>query len=398
MNYKSIFDYKLKGKTVFLRADLNSSVVEGRVVISSRLREHSKTIYALSEENAKLVVMSHQGRPNEKGFISLERHAHFIKKFIDSPVKFVKWEDDFETEIKNMKNGEIILLDNTRFQKNEQQKKTAEEHGEDEFIKKLGPLGDFFVQDALSVCHRQHATVIGFKKYMPCVIGPNLEKELIALNELENGKHHKLLLLGGAKLKDSVNLLAGMLENKLCDKVCIGGLFGDLFLKAKGIDFGAKEEFFKEKGLNELIPQAKEILEKYKTKIVLPIDLAISIQGKVRKEIPLNELPSEYVPKDIGRSTTELFKKEIRAADMVIFNGPMGVYEKKIFAIGTKKALESIAFHRCFSIIGGGDTERALTKFGLLPQDFSHVSLAGKALLQYLSGKPLPGLEILEKK
>ncbi|MCR4335568.1 MAG: phosphoglycerate kinase [archaeon] len=397
MKYKSVFDFDLKGKTVFIRTDLNSSVVEGRVVISSRLREHSKTIYALSEEGAKVVVLSHQGRPGEEGFISLKRHADHIRKFIDKPLKFVKWEDDFEKEIKSMKDGEVIILDNTRFLKDEQTKKTPEEHAEDETIKKLGVLGDLFVQDALSVSHRSHASVVGFKKYMPCVVGPVLEKEIEALEKLEDGTNNgKLLVLGGAKLKDSIKLLKGMLENGMANKVCVGGLFGELFLKANGTKLGAKDSFFTEKGFDEIVPAAKELLDKYSRKLILPLDLGLD-DNKKRKEIKVEELPSDLNPMDIGVETTESFKKEIRESKVVVFNGPMGVYEKEKFSVGTKKILEAIAFHRCFSIIGGGDTERALTGFGLVPQDFSHVSLAGKALLQYLSGTPLPGLEILEK-
>jgi len=403
-----VFDYPLKGKTVFLRADINSSVVEGRVVISSRLREHSKSIYALSEEGARVVVLSHQGRPGEYEFIPLKRHADHIRKFISRPVKFVKWEDDYVGAIKAMKDGEVIVLDNTRFQKEEQEDKSVQEHSKDDFIKKLGPLGDLFVQDALSVCHRPHATVVGFAPYMPCVVGPVLGKEIEALDKLKDTKKKgKLAVLGGSKLSDSVGILKGMLESGMSDEACIGGLFGELLLKAKGVDFGAKEKFFAEKGFAKLLPDAKKLLEKHGTKIILPTDLALEVpaaNGKgngpfpKRKEINVSDLPSEFSTMDIGTQTTEAFKKKIRASQVVVFNGPMGVYEKTRFSVGTKKILEAIAFHRCFSIIGGGDTERALTSFGLVPQDFSHVSLAGKALLQYLSAEPLPGLEILEKK
>lgn len=425
MGYKTVFDYPIKGKTVFLRADLNSPVVEGRVVISSRLREHSKTIYALSEECAKVVVLSHQGRPGEEEFIPLKRHADHIRKFIGKTLRFVKWEDDYVSAIKSMKDGEVIVLDNTRFQKEEQEDKSPEEHSKDAFMKKLGPLGDLFVQDSLSVCHRPHATVVGFKPCMPCVVGPVLAKELEALSKLNDSKGNgKLVVLGGSKLSDSLGILSGMLDNKMTNEACIGGLFGELFLKAKGVNFGAKEKFFAEKGFDKLIPQAKKILDKHSAKLILPIDLAVEVSngnaknpvqaekgnghaghaekdvghaGK-RKELKVGALPSAYPTMDIGTETTELFKKKIRAASVVVFNGPMGVYEKTRFSVGTKKILEAIAFHRCFSIIGGGDTERALTSFGLVPQDFSHVSLAGKALLQYLSAEPLPGLEILEKK
>lgn len=398
MQYKSVYDSKLNGKTVLIRTDLNSSVVEGRVVISSRLREHSKAIYALSEEGAKVVVLSHQGRPGEDEFIPLKRHADFIRKFTGKPVKFATWEQDYISEIKKMKDGDIIVLDNTRFQKEEQEDKSPQEHAKNDFIKKLGQAGDLFVQDALSVCHRPHASVVGFAKYMPCVVGPTLQRELDALSNLhEKHKDGKLVVLGGSKLADSIGILSGMLEGGMANEACIGGLFGELFIKAQGKDFGAKETFFREKGIDKLVPKAAEILSRQGKKLFLPSDLALDDGGK-RREIKVSELPSKLNTMDIGRETTESFKAKIRKAKVVVFNGPMGVYEKTKFSVGTKKILEAIAFHRCFSIIGGGDTERALTSFGLVPQDFSHVSLAGKALLQFLSGEPLPGLEILEKK
>jgi len=233
---------------------------------------------------------------------------------------------------------------------------------------------------------------------MPCVTGPVLERELTVLDKLEETKTNgKLLVLGGSKLTDSIGLLSGMLDSGLVNKVCIGGLLGELFLKAKGVNFGKKEEFFKEHGVDKLVLKAKALLDKYNGKLVLPIDIAVKGRKK-REEVKVSELPSEFETMDIGRETTELFKREIRASSLVVFNGPMGVYENEHFSVGTKKILESIAFHRCFSIVGGGDTEKALMSFGLMPQDFSHTSLAGKALLQLLSGEPLPGLEILEEK
>jgi phosphoglycerate kinase len=397
LEYKSIFDEKIEGKTVLLRADLNSNVVEGRVIVSSRLREHSKTIYALAEEGAKVVVLSHQGRKGSSDYIELKRHSDFIKKFTDKKVKFVKWKDDYVEEIRGLQNGEIVVLDNTRFLDIEQKKgMSAEDFSKETPIKELAEVADYFVQDALSICHRAQATVIGFGPLLPCYVGPVLERELEALEKIDKTEGKKLLVLGGAKPEDSIKILDAMLEGKHTDEVCVGGIFGELFLKAKDFDFGTKETYFEKKGFKEVIPQIKELLEKHKEKITLPIDLAQEIGGK-RKEIRVEELPAEHDIFDIGTETTELFKKKIRESNLVVFNGPMGVYEKKAFMIGTKKILETIAFSRNFSILGGGDTETALAQIGLLPQDFGHVSLAGKALLAYLAGKKLAGLEILSK-
>ena len=397
MSLKSIFTQKLAGKTVLLRVDLNSSIVEGRVVVSSRIREHAKTVYSLCEEGAKVVVLSHQGRKGDADFIPLKRHADFIKKFTGRPVRFVTWQDDFRQKIRDMKNGEVVVMDNTRFLEIEtDEKKTPEQFANATPIKELIEVSDFFVQDALSIAHRSNATVIGPPLKLKSFVGPVLERELEALKKLNSKKQAKLLILGGAKPTDSVQILESMLSNKFADEVCLGGLFGEVFLSAKGVKLGKKDAFMKEKGFDRLVPKAKEILAKYGDKIILPVDVGVKPNGH-RKEVKVSQLPTEMDIMDIGVETTELFKKKVRAAEVVVFNGPMGVYENKPFSIGTKKLLETIAFSRCYSIVGGGDTERALLSIGLLPQDFKHVSLAGKALLEYLAGEELPGLKILEK-
>jgi len=394
VSFKSIFDVPLKGKTVLLRVDLNSSVVEERVVVSSRIREHAKTIYALCEEEAKVVVLSHQGRKGEKGFISLKRHSDFLKKFLDKDVKFVTWEEDFISEIKQMKNGDVVVLDNTRFLDVETlNEKTPMEFSQMTPIKELIEVGDYFVQNALSVCHRNHATVVGLSS-LPSFVGPVLERELNALKKLDIKEDGKLLVLGGAKPQDSIKILHSMLEKNFCNTVCLGGIIGEFFLRAKGVRLGKKDAELDKKGYIEMEPKVKEIFEKFKEKIILPVDLAGS-PNHGRKEIKVEDLPTDLNILDIGIATTELFKKKIRESNVVVFNGPMGVYEKKKFSIGTKKILETIAFGRNYSIVGGGDTEKAIFTIGLLPQDFSHLSLAGKALLSYLAGEKLPGLEIL---
>ena len=397
MSLKSVFTQKLSGKTVLLRVDLNSSIVEGRVVVSSRIREHAKTVYSLCEEGARVVVLSHQGRKGDSDFIPLKRHSDFIKKFTGRNVKFVTWQEDFRQKIRAMKNGDVVVMDNTRFLDIEtDEKKTAEEFAAATPIKELIEVSDFFVQDALSISHRNQATVVGPPAKLRSFVGPVLERELDALKKLSSKKQSKLLILGGAKPSDSVQILESMLNNKYADEVCLGGLFGELFLSAKGIKLGKKDAFMKEKGFDKLVPKAKEILAKHGDRIMLPVDVGVKPNGH-RKEIKVAQLPTDMDIMDIGVETTEMFKKKVRAAEVVVFNGPMGVYENKPFSIGTKKLLETIAFSRCYSIVGGGDTERALLSIGLLPQDFRHVSLAGKALLEYLAGEELPGLKILEK-
>lgn len=395
VKYKPIYDADVKGKTVFLRVDLNSPVVEGRVIMGSRIREHAKTIYYLSEEGAKTVVLSHQARPGEEGFISLRRHAVKLSKILGRDVKFCAWEDDCPAAIKKLRNGEILLLDNTRFRKEEMAEASAEGHAKRGFVAELAPLGDLFVQDALSVCHRSHASVVGFSAKMPSYAGCYLVKELEALEKLERIKGRRLLVLGGAKPGDSLKILSKMLGTGRADSAVAGGLFGELLVSASGKNFGEKEKLFEKKGYSKLKPELKKVLLRFKGKIFLPVDFAVSGKGSKREEISLSQLPSSLSTSDIGKKTIALFKEKIRRSDVAICNGPMGVYEDKRFSIGTQKILEAVAFSRTFSIVGGGDTEKAFSALGLLPQDFDFVSLAGKALLAYLAGEKLPGLEVL---
>jgi phosphoglycerate kinase len=404
LSLKSIFTQKLSGKTVLLRVDLNSSIVEGRVVVSSRIREHAKTVYSLCEEGAKVVVLSHQGRKGDADFIPLKRHSDFIKKFTGRKVKFVTWKEDFRQKIREMKNSEVVVMDNTRFFDIEtDEEKTPEEFAAATPVKELVEVSDFFVQDALSISHRNNATVVGPPIRLKSFVGPVLERELEALNKLNSKSQSKLLILGGAKPSDSIQILESMLSKKYATEVCLGGFFGEVFLSANGVKLGKKDALMKEKGFDKLVPKAKEILSKYGNKIILPVDVGAKLNevgakpNGHRKELKVSQLPTDMDIMDIGDETTELFKKKVRESKVVVFNGPMGVYENKSFSIGTKKLLETIAFSRCYSIVGGGDTERALLSIGLLPQDFKHVSLAGKALLEYLAGEELPGLKILER-
>lgn len=396
MGYKTINDLVLKGKTVLVRVDFNSMVVEHRVMMSSRIREHSKTLEKLADAGAKVVVLSHQGRPGEDDFIALERHANKIRKLLQKEVSFISWEADYTAAIKSLKPGNILVLDNTRFLEDETAKKSIEEHSKDKFVQSLAAVSDYFVQDALSICHRVHGSVVGFAKHMPCVAGPCLEKELNALEKLHSVKGLKLCVMGGAKPEDSIALIPEMIAHNKAEKFLLGGVVGELFLKAKGIEFGAKEAYFKNKGFLELLPAIKSILEKYSDKIVLPIDLAAEKDG-IRQEFDVNDLPIEHNTYDIGKKTIDTYVPIIKSSALCIFNGPVGMFENPHFSIGTQKVLEAMAFSSTYSIIGGGETERSLIQLGLTREDFGHVSLAGKALLQYLAGEKLPGLEILEK-
>jgi len=396
---ESIKHADVKGKTVFLRVDFNSTIIGGNVQLSGRLKEHSQTAADLADRGAKVVILSHQGRPGKSDLVPLVEHAEIASVLTDRTVKLLRWFKDYETPIKNLKEGRIVMLDNTRLIAEESEEKTPEEHAKDGFIRKLAPLGDLFVQDALSVCHRPHATVVGFAPHMPCYAGPVLEKEVAALDKAINNKGKSLLILGGAKTKDSIKLMKYMLEHDCCEGVLLGGLMGEVFLKASGVDLGAKEAYAETKKLefSEFVPNAKELLDKHGEKIHIPSDVAIVMEGS-REERKVSGLPSEKILRDIGSETQKAFAKEIKAAKCIVWNGPMGMYERPPFLKGTTAVAKAIAESDAYSLLCGGDTELAMKKSGQEKQDYSYVSLAGKATLKYLSGSKLPGLEVLNGK
>ena len=395
--YKFLKDAKLAGKTVVIRLGLNSNVEDKELFAGARIEKHAETVKQLSEKQAKVVAIAHQGRKGQPDHISLKQHAAAISEQIEKEVKLVSWEVDYISAIKEMQPGEIILMENARFHENEEQEFSAEEASKVEWIQKVASVSDLFVQNAFSVCHRSQPSVIGFTKLLPSFVGPVLESELDALKHFDSGEKPCVFVLGGAKPKDSLSLIQTLFESEKADTICLGGIPGELFLKAKGVSLGEKEKFFEEKGFNQLLEPAKHLFSMYEEKIVLPVDVAIMDDYDEREEIPVSELPKENPVYDIGIETVALFKEAFKRSKLIVMNGPMGVFEKMDFEVGTKKVLGEISKSKAFSLIGGGDTEAALRQTDFSDKDFSHVSLAGHALLQYLSGKELPGLIALQK-
>lgn len=395
MPIRFISQQDVKGKTIVLRCDLNSNVENGTIVVSERIKQHAQTIRQLTNEGARLVVLAHQGRKGEADFVSLEQHCLALEKLLGKKIKFLKWTDNFASEIGLLKNSEIILMENTRFLEEETAEKTPAEHAQTDFVKKIAGFSDYFVLDALSVCHRSQASVVGFAALLPSFAGPVLERELNALKKISSTKEKRLLVLGGAKAAESIEVLESMLSKGNIDEALLGGLLAELFWKSQGIKFGAKDIVFEEKKLLGLLPKCAKVLQAFSEQIFLPLDFAVEENGN-RKIVLLEQLPSNAKIMDIGDKTIELFCKKLVSAKLVVLNGPLGVFEQKNFAVGTKKVFETIAHSVAFSILGGGDTETALELLGIEKKLFGFVSLSGKALLEYLAGKQLPGLVALE--
>ncbi len=394
--FETITSTNVKDKTIVLRVDINSSVQAGKLLISPKIIAHTKTIKHLSDKGAKLVVLSHQGRKGKKDFIDLQEHLKALKKLLKIKINFSKWNQNYSQEIKKLKKGEILLLDNTRFLDSETEKLSPEEHSENKTIKSIASNADFFVLDALSVAHRSHATVVGFIPLLPSFVGPVLENELKALENLEKVKDKTALILGGGKPKDSMHIMQKMLNQNKVSKVLLGGIIGELALIARGVSLGEKEVYLKEKNHTKNIPELKKILKKFEKKIFIPADVAISSIGE-RKEIPLSELPVKEMIFDVGEKTIKEYSLLLKNCELIIFNGPFGRFENYQFSWGTKEMLFNIKNSEAFSFVGGGDTITASIRLGFKREEFSHISLAGKALLRYLAGESLPALEALEK-
>ncbi|HJX02626.1 MAG TPA: phosphoglycerate kinase [Candidatus Bathyarchaeia archaeon] len=400
--YLTLDDLKVKDKVVLVRVDFNSPVdpESKKVLDDTRIRAHGETtIKELAEKGARVVVLAHQGRKGDPDFIPLKQHAELLSKALGKPVKHVDdvFGDKAKSEIKKLKSGEILVLDNVRGFAGETKEGTPEDHAKTDLVRNLAPLADYFVNDAFAAAHRAHVSIIGFTAVLPSAAGRIMEKELKSLSRvLEKPEKPCIFILGGAKADDSLEISKHVLDNKVADYVLTGGVVGQVFLNAKNVNLGkGNTEFLKKQKLDDLMPGIKALEQKYASNVKTPIDVAVEVSGK-RKEIPVEKLPTDYPMFDIGTKTVEEYAKIIRNAKSIVVSGPMGVYENNEFSYGTKKVFSEIASSKAFSLAGGGHTIGALEEFGLIKK-VSYVSTAGGALIEFLMGKKLPGVVALEK-
>lgn len=389
--------YNFKGKTAFVRVDLNSPVDEKTLAVEpgERISGHALTIRELSDKGAKVVVLAHQGRKGDYDCISLSQHALLLGAEVKKPVKFVAdvCGEKAKAAISSLKEGEILLLENVRFLDDETKYKTIEDNAKATLVKELSPFCDVFVLDAFSVSHRAQASVVGFYK-KPVVAGRIMQKEIEALNKLRSPARPAAFIFGGAKPDDSIGIMEKWLSEGKIDYALTCGVLGELMILASGKELGKTLEYLKENKATEYLPKAKELLDTYKGKILFPQDVALDDNGK-RKEAPISSLPSQLSILDIGKKTVEQYSKTITSAKTVMVNGPAGVYEQEEFSYGTKMLLKAVENSKAFSVMGGGHTLSALDKFSINKGKLGYISLAGKAFIEYLSGNELPGVKIL---
>ncbi|HOJ93153.1 MAG TPA: phosphoglycerate kinase [Dictyoglomaceae bacterium] len=386
-------DEELKEKRVLVRVDFNVPLKDGKITDDRRIREALPTIKYLVEKGAKVILVSHLGRP--KGFqddLRLDPVAERLEELLGRNVKKLNdcIGEEVEKEVSKMQPGDIILLENIRFYK-------EEEANDPEFSKKLSSLADLYVNDAFGTAHRAHASTAGVASYIPGVAGLLMKKEIEIMGKaLENPERPFVCILGGAKVSDKIGVIQNLIGK--VDTLLIGGGMMFTFLKALGYEVG------KSKLEEDKVELAKELMNLAKekgVKFILPIDAVVVKEIKedaLTTVKSISDFDQDDIGVDIGPETIELFKKEISQAKTVIWNGPMGIFEIPAFSNGTKAIARAIAENRnCTSIAGGGDTAAAVQLFGF-DSKFTHISTGGGASLEFLEGKVLPGVAVLQDK
>ena len=391
MNKKTIEDIDVNGKKVLMRCDFNVPQDEnGNITDNRRIVSALPSIKYLIEHNAKVILCSHLGRPKGefKEKYSLKPIAEELSKLLGKEVKLAKdvIGEDAHNLANNLKDGDVMLLENVRFHK-------EEEANDPEFAKKLADMAEIYVNDAFGTAHRAHASTAGVASYLPAVSGFLIKKELDFMGSaLENPERPFVAILGGAKVSDKIGVIENLMEK--VDTLIIGGAMAYTFLKATGKNIGNSlcED--------EKLELAKDILEKAKqknVKLMLPVDNieAKSTDDEVTKIV--EEIEDGYAGFDIGPKTIEMYEKELESAKTVVWNGPLGMFELEKFANGTMSIARKLAELDAITIIGGGDSASAIEKAGLSDK-MSHISTGGGASLEFLEGKKLPGIEVLENK
>ena len=395
MNKKTIKDIDLKGKKVFVRCDFNVPLDEnGNITDNRRIVGALDTIKYLLDQNCKIILCSHLGRPKGevKPEFSLAPVAKELSKLLGKEVKLAKdvIGENAKELTSNMKNGDIVLLENVRFD-------PREEKNDPEFSKELASMAEVFVNDAFGTAHRAHSSTAGIAEYLPAVSGFLIEKELKFLGSApENPERPFVAILGGKKVSDKIGVINSLLEK--VDTLMIGGAMAYTFFKAQGYNVG--------NSICELdkLDLAKELMEKAEkkgVKLMLPIDTKLGKEfdpNTETKTVSWTEIPDGWEGFDIGEKTIELYKNELKNAKTVIWNGPVGLFEFDTFAIGTNEIAKTLSeMTDCTTIIGGGDSAAAVEKAGLA-EKFTHISTGGGASLEFLEGKKLPGIECLMNK
>lgn len=391
---KTLDQGNFKGKTVLVRVDFNVPMKDGVITDTTRIERSLETIQYLRDQGAKIVLLSHLGRPKGQAqeAMSLAPVAKKLAEFLDSPVQFLKDDqvvsEDVKKWVKELKEGEVALLENTRFVK-------GEEANDDAFADQLASLGDIYVNDAFGTSHRAHASNVGLANRLPSYLGRLVEQELRAFQPvLTEPERPYVAILGGAKVSDKIGILQELVEK--VDGLIIVGAMAFTFLKAMGLEVG------KSLVEDDKLELAREIMEKIADRdidFILPIDVVVAKELKANiasKPVAIEDIDPELAGFDIGPQTIERIKKLLMTAKTVVWNGPAGAFEVEPFEKGTQAIAEALAESPAFTIVGGGDSAAAIEQLGLAGE-IDHISTGGGASLELLEGKVLPGIDAVER-
>ncbi|MFQ5998095.1 MAG: phosphoglycerate kinase [Candidatus Bathyarchaeia archaeon] len=396
-DFLTLDDVQVEDRTIFVRLDINSPIDPdtGNILDETRIVASVPTLRDLNQ--AKVVVGSHQSRPGKDDFIHLGEHASILRRYCGRPVTFI--EDIMgpaaREAISNLKNGDILVLDNLRFCSEEAIEGTHKQLLRTHFVKRLAPLFDMYVNDAFAASHRSQASMVAFPDLMPAVAGRTMERELKALEKVMNEPARPCVyVLGGVKIEDRIPLIENILASGNADKVLLGGLLAEFFLIGSGLELGA-DAIAKLDEYSKFLKRVKSLLGRFKDKLMLPIDLAIEEQGE-RTDLRIKSAPFKGPVKDIGTETTASYSGIVEKAGTVVADGPLGVFEKEPFAVGTKEVLTAMGDSKAFTVVGGGHIGGAAELLGVADR-VDHVCTGGGAMLTLLSGQPLPALEALDR-
>ena len=392
--FKTLNDLDAGNKTILVRADLNVPLQEGKVSDLTRLERLLPTVRELSDKGARVVILSHFGRPKGKdSSLSLKPISQALSEVLQKPVAFADdcVGDVAASAIKNLKAGDVIVLENLRFHK-------EEEKNDENFAKELAKLGDAYVNDAFSAAHRAHASTEGLAHILPAYAGRLMEEELKALDKaLTSPERPVMAIVGGAKISTKLELLGNMIAR--VQFLALGGAMANTFVAAQGHEVGASLCEY------DMLPQAKEIMAKAEEagcKLILPVDAIVAQQlsSSYSRTITWDEIHKDEKAFDIGPKSIENITNAIKQCKTLVWNGPLGIFEVKPYDKATNQVAQFAAAqtqdHKLLSVGGGGDTNAALNQAGVMDQ-FSYISAAGGAFLEWLEGKTLPGVKALEK-
>ena len=394
MKILTIDDFELKDKTVFLRVDMNCPIDPDTMEISGtkRIEEATESIKSLAD--AKVVVASHQGRVGNKDYTGMEKHAKVLEKLLNKDIKNV--EDVIgsaaQQEIKNLKSGEVLLLDNLRLCAEENYEFAPADAAKTIMVQRLAKLFDLCVLDSFPSAHRSHPSIVGFPQILPACAGRIVEREIRKLDEIMTvAKAPHVIVLGGSKVPDRLEAIKLLIKNGRADHVLLTGLIGNVFMRAQGrmkSSLGIKRE-------EEVVAKAHSLIGEYPDVFSTPVDVAVDKEG-TRIEVDVRDVGRGDLIYDLGPKTIEHYNKIISGAGTVFISGPPGYFEKEQFSFGTKALLEGVANSMATTIVSGGHLTSALKKYGLA-EKIDHISTAGGALVLYLTGQRLPMIQALEE-